>query len=194
MDYSGSAPFFKFLKRVIAGGVFGTGVLVAASIEPNEGEVKIYVEQNLEELIKQQEEIIGITYRQKNPIIQYSIPPDKTIFGIPPGMYDYEIDIIYLQNRYLEPPEWNLPAAKDTINHELGHYYMDKLSEELVSRSYPHYEDYMNLAEMISIKLISEGTVTYIERRMNGEPDTFTDKDWPKTIQGFVFHPLMPVT
>lgn len=192
MDHSGLAPFLKLLKRVIAGGMLGTGALVAASIEPNEGEVKIYVEQNLEELINLQEKTLGITYHQKNPLIHYSIPPDKTKFGTPLATYDYETNRIYLRSRYLDPPEWDLSAAKDTINHELAHYYMDKLSEELVNRSYPHYEDGMSLAEMLGIKLISEGAATYIERRMNEQPDTFTDEDWPKSIQGFVFHPLMP--
>ena len=192
MDNSLQAPFFKFLKRTVAGSLLCTGVLVAASMERKEGEVKTYVDQNLEQLIQEQEETLNIAYPPTPPPLQYSLPPEKKMYGAS-GLYDYENNVIYLRSSFLDPPEWDLNIAKETLHHELGHYYMDTLSERLVNHNYPYYPDAMPLTEMLGIKLVSEGTASYIERRMNGEQeDTFNDDDWPKNIQGFFFHPLLP--
>ena len=192
MVSSQSAPVFRFLKGAAAGSLLGLTVMVAASTARNEGEIKIYVEQNLEKHIQQQEEFLGVTYPKERPRIAYSLPPDKG-FGAP-GLYDYNTNRIYLRSSQLDPPEWDLLAAKETLDHELMHYYMDKQSEKLVNRSYPDYHNDMTISEILAIRIISEGTATYMERKMSGmEYTPFTDKDWPKTIQGFFFHPLMPV-
>ena len=190
MDISRQAPSFRFVKRTVAAGMMAATIVLATAVERKEGEVKVYVDQNLENIIQEQEEKLGITYPNERPIIHYYIPPDK--IGAC-GNYDYKDNEIYLLSSRYEPPEWDLSITKDTIHHELAHYYMDKLSERLVDEDWPKYEDDMTLAQMLGIKLISEGTATYIERKMNGQEDTFTDNDWPKSIKEFVFHPLMPI-
>ena len=191
MDISRQAPSFRFVKRTVAVGMMAATVVLATAVERKEGEVKVYVDQNLENIIQEQEKNIGIQYPEELPRIHYYVPEDVAKMGSP-GSYDYKTNNIHLQSAFLEPPEWDFSTAKDTIHHELAHYYMDKLSERLVDEDWPKYEDDMTLAQMLGIKLISEGTATYIERKMNGQEDTFTDKDWPKGIRGFVFHPLLP--
>lgn len=190
MNISLQAPAFRFLKKAVAVGLLCTTVAVAVSVERKEGEFKTYVDQNLEELIQEQEDTLDINYPKERPIIHYYIHPGKKGAY---GSYDYKTNEIFLLSDQYEPPEWDFATAKDTIHHELAHYYLDMLSEQLVHADWPKYEDDMSLAQMLGIKLISEGTATYIERRMNGQEDTFTDQDWPKSVQGFVFHPLMPV-
>lgn len=189
MSLSWQAPGFKFFRKVAALGTLYTACALASLTEQKEGEFKSYVDQNLEKIIRKQEETLGIIYPKERPAIHYYIPSENVIVR---GNYDQKTNEIFLLSDRYEDPEWNFSIARDTLHHELAHYYMDKLSEEIANADYPQYGENTSLAEMLSIKLISEGTATYIERKMNGQKDTFTDHDWPKTMQGFVLHQYIP--
>ena len=189
MNISWSDPGFKFARKLIALGTLYATCAIASLVEPKEGEFKSYVNQNLEKLIQEQEETLGIMYPKERPVIHYYIPSENT--GVR-GNYDPKTNEIFLLSERYEGSWWDFFTAKSTLHHELAHYYMDKLSEQLVNRDYPHFEDDMILEELIALKLIYEGIATYVERKMNGQGDSFTDNDWPKNLQGFIFHPQLP--
>jgi len=174
-------PSFTSIKKVITRGLFA-GVIVNAFSLHREETVRTYVEMNLEHLIHQQEKKLHLKYPEELPLIKYHIPSGKKIFL---GIYDRKTNQIFLQNEQFESPDWDFSTVKDTLNHELGHYYTDKLSERLTNHDWPEYTDNMNMLEIMSIKLISEGTATYFERSMNEKEDTFTDEKWPKALGGF---------
>ncbi|MDP3698878.1 MAG: hypothetical protein Q8R47_04785 [Nanoarchaeota archaeon] len=174
-------PGFTLIKRAIAGGLLSAAMVNAISSERKEQEVRMYVEINLEQLIQEQEERIGIQYPAQRPVIHYHLPADKSGNF---GLYDRKTNEIFLQNDRYELPDWDVETVYDTINHELAHYYLDKLSEKRTNTNWPEYND-RTMLEKLGIKLISEGTATYIERKMNGKEDTFTDAKWPKALGGF---------
>ena len=171
----------RFIKKAIALGLYGAATINAISSERKEQEVKRYVEKNLDRLIQEQEEELGIQYPEQHPVIHYHLPADKK-WAL--GLYNPKTNEIFLQDDHYELPDWDVETVYDTINHELAHYYLDTLSEKKINTDWPEYDN-LTVIEMVGIKLISEGTATYIERRMNSKEDTFTDEKWPKTLGGF---------
>lgn len=181
------SPVAQFLKKLSAGTVFYTVAAITIPLNsPPPGyqaNFKAYLDENLERIIAQQEETIDIKYPEERPLIHYQLPTDKVAAF---GFYDPKTNEIFLLKDQLDPPLWDFATAKDTINHELFHYWMDKYGEQTLDTSWPTYGKNANRAEVLCTKLISEGAATYVERKMNHqEDDTFKDEDWPKSIGGF---------
>ena len=165
-------------------------------------EIKQYVGSNLSSIIKEQEEKLHIKHFGV-PKIAYELTTelesDPTIQAMRPaikGLYLPEEDTIYLM---LETglgkaitPEENLTnilakilnagmtySIKDVIDHELGHFYMDKLNESEGKGDWPTIK---TLANNPGSGLISESIAEYFAKTTNNEEDKFNDADWPETI------------
>lgn len=173
------SPVHKFLTGAL---FFGAAAVIIPpareeNIRPN---VPEYVEANLENFIQQQEEALGIKYPQERPTIHYYIENDD---GETYGRYRTKTDEIFLRSPYFSS-EWEEADVRDTMHHELGHFFCDKLSENLREKNWPNYRS-ADAYEEVSLKLISEGIATYIESKMNGEEDDFNDSEWPTNLWEF---------
>ena len=170
----------RLIRKIAIGALYGATLVHAISSEKKEGEVRRYVETNLTTLIREQEKKLGIHYPEQLPIIYYHLPEDKKLTL---GLYDPETNKIFLQNEQYKF-DWDAEDVYNTLNHELGHYYLDRLSEKLTNNDWPEYTN-MTALEKMSVKIVSEGIATYFERKMNGNEDTFTDEKWPRALGGF---------
>ena len=168
-------------------------------LQKRDPEVQNYVEENLENILEAQEQKMNLTlfFPKK---IQYLLPIEETDPNTL-GLYNNQTDTIYLQSGRLTTPGFNwgdflalittrdLEETKRVLDHELGHFYCDKLSESLGKGSW-HSEAVFNHSqkESISIILVAEGIAEYFERIMNGGEDAFKDSSWPKNLNGFYFN------
>jgi len=172
--------------------------------------VKSYVENNLVNIIEAQEKKMGIKHFGI-PKISYEIPSSKRIINGTKtfGLYDQETDKLYIQLDSTITPEKNLTNflitkissenltnflmtktsrgktynIKELLDHELGHFYLDKLDESLGGGDWPVYSENEN--ENNRKQLISEGIGEYFDKTMNNRQDKFKDSDWPKEIEKF---------
>ena len=137
----------------------------------NEKEEKI----NLNELIEKQEEILNIKHFGI-PEIEYanSFKELLKIFPFIKGEYDEINNKIYI---------YYFNGVENIINHELGHFYADKLCENLIGMDYPQKNSDNEMD--IEVKLISEGIAEYFERAINNKEDDFLDIEWPKDPEDF---------
>lgn len=166
-------------------------------LQKRDPQVQNYVEENLKEIIREQETEMDLSYPSLPKDIRYLLPLKETDPSIL-GLYNNKTDTIYLQSGRLTTPGFNwgdflvmitardVEETKAVLDHELGHFYCDKLSENLGTGSWPsdHYAD-KTLDELISLKLVSEGIAEYFERTMNNGADNFTDSSWPKLMNKF---------
>ena len=131
-----------------------------------------YVESNLEKTLNAQEKELGIQHFGKP-----NIKVEHSILGIA-GLYDRENDTIYL-NPDLLVPDNNLTNtlakifyfrylvdAKEVFDHELGHFYTDKLSESLGLGNWPPELHQMDSSHKLRFKLIAEGTAEYFSKKI----------------------------
>lgn len=183
------SPTLKFLKRAVIGVLFyATATLAVPTVKKSEGDFKQYLDQNLERLIREQQEQLNIKYPHQLPKIHYSLPHENSELY---GLYDPETDEIFLKSEKTDQQDWNFSTAQDTIQHELGHFYMDQLSETLGRGNWPQYREDMELEEILPIKLISEGVATYIERKTDQEGSSFADQNWPEDPLDFFVYPVL---
>ncbi len=77
-----------------------------------------------------------------------------------------------------------LPQLKSALDHELGHFYADTLSERLNKYDWPHFTNFACYDECdFTIFIFSEGIAEYFGRTMNNaKKDTFNDDQWPTSI------------
>jgi len=72
-------------------------------------------------------------------------------------------------------------TTEELIRHGLGHFYADKLSENLGNGSWPPRTG--DTLEQIRDRLLTEGVAEYFRRKSSrDEEDTFKDSQWPKTL------------
>jgi len=162
-------------------------------------EIKEYVEQNLEHIIEQQEEKIGITYPEERPKVEYTFPEEYIFLGAS-GVYNDKENTIYLPSGLLTKPEWDFgdfmatiftfnstADAKRVLDHELAHFYCDRMKEQALGQNYHIFEvNYFIPEERIANQLINEGIAKYVENKMNGEDkEIFPFEEWPTEINGF---------
>ncbi len=165
-------------------------------------EIQEYVEQNLEKIIKEQEQKIIISYPAERPKIEYIFPREYLSLGAS-GIYNDKNNTMYLPSGLLTKPEWDwgdLAAtfftfnstadAKRVVDHELAHFYCDTIKEKVLGKNYHLLEtSYFIYEERIASQLINEGIAKYFENRMNGEdkkPLRF--EEWPTELNGFSNH------
>ena len=131
---------------------------------------KRYVESHLEEAMKKQEEVLGIKHIGK-PTIVYGCHPYHD------GVYKSYVDTISLEICRAITPEKNISDilakhlaqrepfdVKSVLDHELGHFYMDKLNESKGNGDYVLFEGDQDWKGK---NLIAEGIATYFERSLN---------------------------
>jgi hypothetical protein len=158
------------------------------SIEP-------YVKKNLAKIMKAQEKKLGIKHIDK-PNLKFGIPDkENNIPGrIMTGQYKPWEDSISLRIRSTITPETNLSNIlkeivtfgeisdiKATLDHELGHFYADKVNESMGMGDWPGFT-YRTYYDILCTKLIAEGIATYFEKSMNDGKDEFKDSDWTGTL------------
>ena len=155
--------------------------VVEKSIQP-------YVESHIVTIIKDQEERLGIqhfgipriAYKQK---ISLSNGPLESKEGIGFGIYKAKADEIHLSLRYLVTPDTSLVNTiateifgilfprvnvKEVLDHELGHFYIDKFNESLGKGDWSN----RNRGK----KIISEGICEYFRIVLNnGGKHDFAD-------------------
>ncbi len=161
-------------------------------------DIEVYVQENLEQIIEKQENKLGITYPAERPKIEYLFPEKYFTLGIV-GLYNDKTDTIYLPSGILTRPEWDLndffatiatfnntADVKNTLDHELAHFYCDKI-REMGLREHRFFQ--MNLflpEEHIADRLINEGIAKYFENAMNGEDkEPFDLQEWPLEAKQF---------
>src|SRR3989344_3114217 len=161
--------------------------------------IQAYVEQNLEQIIEKQEKKIGITYPTERPKIEYLLPEEKIYPGIL-GLYNDREDTLYLPSGILTKPRWNFGdlmtvmftanrtvEARRVLDHELAHFYCDKLKEHTLGKDYfLRGQMLFSEEELMADKLINEGIAEYVENTMNGEErKPFDFQKWPLVTEQF---------
>lgn len=118
----------------------------------------IYMQRSLEEVIKKQEDILGIKHSGK-PEIKFISFPIRGILA----RYDSKKDIIEINPSFFF-------ARSRLLSHELGHRYPNQLIKNLMGVDWPDYKKYpFNFEENDSgdkgKKMIYEGMAEYFELR-----------------------------
>ena len=161
-------------------------------------DIEAYVQKNLEQIIEQQEKKIGITYPTERPQIEYTFQEEDISIGVV-GLYDYAKDTIYLPSGILTTPKWDFgdfiatvgtfnrtAGVKRTLDHELAHFYCDKIREKALGKNYHHKIFLFIPEEAIANLLINEGIAEYVKNKMNGEEEKAISLErWPLSVEQF---------
>ncbi len=169
-------------------------------------DVEEFVIENIEQLIRDQEEQVGFSLFPPPQKIEFMLPEnlrDEVVKSgwITYGLYDFQENVLYLNSGMLTLPSFDLSDiaawvgtmgiaknVKDTLYHELGHYYCDRLYETMLEdiAAKDDLNDPFRLDKMVSLNIIHEGIGEYFERVMTKEEDSFEDRDWPMKGEEFV--------
>lgn len=125
---------------------------------------------NLERIIKEQEEKLGIKHFGVPEVMYLPYLPEGLL-----GIYNEKLNTIFIAI--------NQHNMEETLDHELGHYYADGLHESLDLGNWPIFPGGKN--DNIGVKLISEGIAEYFSRKLNNREDNFKDSDWPDNFDDF---------
>jgi len=145
--------------------------------------IRDYVLTNLEKIIGAQEKKLGIKH--------FGVPEIEYGFGkethLRKAKYDCLKDKIYIYSLDIPLDEREMLSAEEILNHELGHYYADGLSEELRGESFPveYHNNKFEYAERIGIKLASEGIAEYFRVTMSPQKDAFWSGEFPNDLNPF---------
>src|SRR3989344_2378284 len=176
----------RFIIKTALLSAFTAAVYIPASMvttlhlyQRKDPDIEAYVQENLEQLIQEQEKTMGITYPADRPTIHYTLPEDKRIVGLL-GLYMMEKDTMYLPSGILTKPEWdfsdfiatiasfnNTYNVKRSVDHELAHFYCDKIKEKVFQNKYPLFYFYITDEERMGQLLVDEGIAEYVENKMN---------------------------
>lgn len=189
-----------FWSAVAASVYFPASLAVTLHLSQHEDpDIEVYIQENLEQIIEEQEEVLGITYPAERPTIKYVLPEEHLFRGII-GLYNDRTDTIYLASGLLTKPSWDFTDfiatiatfnstedGKRVVDHELAHFYCDKIKEQVFGdkHSISDFHYLLSKEERVSQRLINEGIARYVENRMNGEEDPFPFEEWPTEIKSF---------
>ncbi len=169
-------------------------------------DVEEFVTQNIEQLIQAQEEKVGFRLFPPPARIEFMLPEDlrdEVIKngGITYGLYDLTENVLYLNSGMLTTSSFDLSDiaawigtmgitknVKSTLYHELGHYYCDRLYENMLTdiATKDDLNDPFRFDKMVSLNIVHEGIGEYFERVMTDEEDSFEDSDWPINGEEFI--------
>ena len=195
----------RFILKTVALSAFTAAVYIPASMvttlhlyQRKDPDIEAYVQENLEQLIQEQEKTLGITYPADRPTIHYTLPEEYKLVGML-GLYRGENDSIYLPSGILTNPKWdfsdfmvtiatfnNTYNVKRSVDHELAHFYCDKVKERVFQNKSPPFSFYFTDEERVSQLLVNEGIAEYVENKMNGEDEKpFSFQNWPSDLTQF---------
>ncbi|HYD03438.1 MAG TPA: hypothetical protein VEC16_04015, partial [Alphaproteobacteria bacterium] len=149
-------------------------------------EVPSYVDKNLSSIISNQEKILNIEYPQ-NLAIEYYVQEEDSLGIIEEGFYLNDTIYINLSHTVAKDQNWitralcntyNSSDVKEIINHELGHYYIDLVSQKKLGRRWLTCANEGKYV-FLSKSLIEEGICEYFRNKSNGVPIVL-DNNWPK--------------
>ena len=180
--------------------------------------VQMYVGSHLIGIMEEQEKRLGIRHFGI-PKIAYDAPgwlsPFLAIFMV--GSYNGDFNEIYLRHQKIIMPNRTLnnilPVispfsnmdAKAVLEHELAHFYADKLSKSLGLGQWPRYG--RSIEENIIKKLVSEGIAEYFRITSKENKETKKLIDWTgagidvlaragaidENIRNYGFHLVKPI-
>lgn len=172
--------------------------------------VVIAYKQAMVEMMRFQEEKFGISY-DAVPNLKFAKLPKNILPGLTitiEGMYQSLEKVIYLNDFFedcsapLMPkqfkdltglmsfhypgPDWwggrcNWGYIRAILAHELGHAYMDQLSQRMNNDSWPplfRIDDASGMRRYLGMRLVSEGVAEYLWRTLGGVGDDFSDFEW----------------
>ncbi len=201
----------KTLKWSLAGAAVALGIYGGWKATPTasryllchykDSDIEEYVVDNLEEMISEQERVLGVQFKKK-PAIEFRFPWEDRLDGTAMnalGSYNSGNNTIYLNSGLLSLPtpddgdilaynltEGHVKSVVETLLHELGHYYCDLAAEEANIGNWPNFLSGMDQRDAIGMRLVSEGIAEYFERKMaDNTCDHFSDRSWPQNIDGF---------
>lgn len=176
-----SEPLIKTLAIGVSCGIFG--LFLGAFKELNQTiELKKnsrkFIEENLEEIVKDQEKRLGIKHFGL-PKITYDLFSTHT-----GGSYNPENDKMTLSVSTINSDNLYF------INHELGHFYADKLNESLGFGSWPDLK--ATDEKWKRLQLINEGIAEYFARTTTNKSEDYqsesSDANWRELYnQAFKF-------
>lgn len=168
--------------------------------------VEDYINHNLPAIVSAVEKATGFRFPEL-PVVRYgenkewaAQPAFVKFLVMPLGSYSPDEDTIYLYSGVHYPPKKDLGDfiaetltfdssignPDQTIAHELGHFYTDKLTEHLGNTFWNwKAEGGVITHDFMARKLIGEGIAVYFERKWSGEKDEFNDSEWPNSIVEF---------
>ena len=161
-------------------------------------DIEVYVQENLEQIIQEQEKTLGITYPADRPALYYTLPEEYKLVGML-GLYRGGEDTVYLPSGILTKPEWdfsdfmatiatfnNTYNVRRSVDHELAHFYCDKITEKFFQNKSPLFYFYLTDEERMGQLLVDEGIAEYVENKMNGEDEKpFSFQGWPSDLSQF---------
>lgn len=183
-------PAMLFIPTLTVGTSLTYGILFGTC----DNGVREQIEPHLEEIMKAQEERVGIKHGGK-PAIVYKI--DFNPFVWISAQYKPKEDALYLNPHVhwfikmqkllgfaVDPALWD---AKTVVEHELGHFYTDKLGEQMGngnSLDFSHTSD----SESLGLRLVTEGIGEYFGRKGKGqlEHDVFSNAEFPQDNEGWL--------
>jgi hypothetical protein len=182
--------FHIFLLAFLAGGLLSYGNTMT-----DEAVLREYVNRNLRPIMKKQEQVLGIRHRGV-PNIKYGSCPAEGKDDCPLAQYLPETDTILMNSNSLELLAHSRTGevkttsfTKYVIDHELGHFYGDKLSEANGNGNWPAllqdgtYED-------SGLAVAVEGVAAYFAEKMNPDHRLFScDGQWPRSYSEYNFNP-----
>ncbi len=144
--------------------------------------------ENLDTIMAAQEEQLGITHFGY-PKIEFQLSAKENSYALLVYAGIYENDTIYLNTPLLG----NYHNVKETLDHELGHFYTDQLHKSWGLGSWPAFDyDDPEADSNVCLKIVDEGIAEYFERVLNNKSiDSFRDTQWPTTL--FLFREESPV-
>ncbi|HYD02870.1 MAG TPA: hypothetical protein VEC16_01080 [Alphaproteobacteria bacterium] len=149
-----------------------------------------YVKSDLTKIMRKQEEKLGIIHEGMPDVGYYSSIFDKDVVGTYNSKRDFvNIDVLKVNVSGNNDVKYvysdNRQNIDELLNHELGHFYVDKLSERIYGRDWPKYSNLEELDDVIRLKLISEGIAEYFENVMMNE-NLNAIPYWPKKEYLFI--------
>lgn len=181
------------MKRWVVETISSILIVYMALSKPDR--VKQFLENNLEQMMLEQEDILHIKHVGK-PVVHAGLPKESNRIV---GLYEPVGDTIFIKNTEVLDTNTAIPHIhnrfgeskniKYVLDHELGHFYIDKLCEAKGLGDY-NFEVLTGQSlsfqiagfQTLGINLINEGIAEYFERTVNNLPDTYTDAEYPDSI------------
>ena len=155
-----------------------------------------YAQSNLENMMKDQENKLNIHHfgipkisKNKSAIGAYLPDTDEIIlpleYGTIPGKNLSNLIVNILLKKGIKF------KVKEILDHELGHFYVDKLHESLGLGNFPTYNKNSSIEKIIAETIIGEGIAMYFEDKMNSliwnDLGNIGGMKWPKKLGDFYF-------